>query len=166
MSCYTQCGCLVPIGSYVGEIDRLPDTDAELVLVPIKCGIEFNDGRDEPRAWYIDITKVHGMMNFHYESFSKPDRFRLYMDGKMFWDSGCLGTNGYRTKSFYVPKRARRLWIEVIPNCTGGYGTAWKIKTDCPDGRIATNDRLILREYRYGKPFDKDVSVFQPVWSE
>lgn len=167
MSCATSCGCSIHSGIIGGGyIDRLPKTDAQLNLVPIKCGIEFDAGRDEPRAWYIDIDKVFGNMVFYYESYSKPDRFILYMDSKKFFDSGCLGTEGWKSHTFYVPKRARRLWIEVRPNCTGGMGTAWKIKTNCPDGRLAKNDREILREYRYGKPYDKDQSVFKPNWNE
>ena len=168
MTCAINCGCSIHPGIVCGSIiDKLPDTVNGLDLQPINCGIQFfNNGNGEPRAWYIDITQVYGNMVFYYVDFAKPDRFILYMDGKKFFDSGCLGTDGWRDHTFYVPKRARRLWIEVRPNCTGGLGTAWRIKTDCPDGRLAKNDKEILKEYRYGSPFDKDQSVFQPDWSE
>lgn len=164
MSCVAQCGCIIYSGILSSYVDRLPPTDAQLDLEPLECGTEFEDGRNEPRAWYIDVVDKYGNMEFYYDSFSVGDRFVLYMDGKKFFDSGCEGTYGYKKHTFYVPKLARRVWIEVRPNCDGFTDTVWKIKTECPDGRLAQNDKEILRAYRYGEPVSKDVSVFKPNW--
>lgn len=164
------CSCVITsmIGTIAGEkpYNAIPEGAIATQARQINCGVAFDDGRDEPMAWMLDISTAVGMMTFSYESYSKPDRFRLYMDRRMFWDSGCVGTRGWQSHTFYVPKSAKRLWIETIPNCTGGTGTAWRINTSCPNGERAVNDRQILREYRYGSPYDIDQSVFIPIWDE
>ena len=166
---------------------RPDDLPPELVVNHVDvmgCDFVKNDGRDEPHAIMIDVSKVVGRMQFHYATRIQRDRFRLYMDKVMFFDTGCVGNGWQFTEAadtmheFYVPKGARRLWIECIPNCLNGFpaptnarastlynpqarGTVWEIKTHCPDGRVAKNDAEILRIYRTDPGQIKDI---QEIW--
>lgn len=180
MSC-----CCRPYPIFRGA--RPDDLPPELVVNHVDtmgCDFEKKDGRDEPHAIMIDISKVVGRMQFHYVTLYKRDRFRLYMDKVMFFDTGCARNGNHYTNNsdtmyeFYVPKDARRLWIECIPNCiegipapsnarastlyhAGDRGTLWSIKTHCPDGRVAQNDAEILRIYRTDPGQLKDI---QEIW--
>ena len=180
MSC-----CCRPYPVFKGA--KPDDLPPELVVNHVDtmgCDFIKTDGRDEPHAIMIDVSKVVGRMQFHFYTYYRRDRFRLYMDKVMFFDTGCIGNgasflnNSDTMHEFYVPKAAKRVWIECIPNCIDGIpapssarastlynpdvrGTLWAIKTHCPDGRLAQNDSEFMKIYRTDPGKLKDI---QEIW--
>ena len=194
MSC---CCRSLPTGVFnVGAEDDYDDPPPGLI-VPLdkvrgmKCDNMADAGGDQPEAFMIDISNEVGNMVFKYGARTMRDRFRLYMDKEQFFDTGCVGngwldrldqstTEGHNQKTFYVPRGAKRLWIECIPNCLhdipapdyrpasqmydpGALGTVWAIGLICPDGIKATNDLDILKAYKTNAgELDK---IPTPTWS-
>lgn len=188
MGCANECGCNIPVGiiSNTKRWKEIPpqcnnpnDPTCHInSFTEIQCDYSAPDGKDEPRAWKIDVTNKYGLMTIAFDAFgyestnTYKDRLVVWLDQTKILDSGCvatrlgdnsptpdgwvyregalLGTNsgGYFETQFYIPKSARRVWIMTQPNCSGGTGTYWTMKCTCPNGVLKTNDRLIFQEYR------------------
>ena len=87
-------------------------------------------GADTPvtRRYYMGIST--GKFNFQYETFSIPDRIRVFYGDEAIFDTGCVGANGQISLSFSGTSKEIR--VDVEPNCRGTSGTAWNFKLSCP----------------------------------
>lgn len=66
------------------------------LVVDKVCPIIQSAGNDIPVAYRLDVTGVRGAMDFVFMSFTVPDRARIFIDGVMVVDTGCIGTDtGY-----------------------------------------------------------------------
>ena len=109
------------------------------------CPLLEGAGNDIPVAYRLNVTGVRGTMEFVFTSFNVPDRARIFIDGVMVVDTGCIGTSsGYvfddvipedipyllRIKqdrsvpkspfesTIYVENN-REVIVEVLANCVG-----------------------------------------------
>lgn len=109
------------------------------------CPLLEGAGNDIPVAYRLDVTGVRGTMDFTFVSFTVPDRARIFVDGVMVLDTGCISTtNGFVyndvipedepyaqhrkqsasvtkspfTSTIYVENN-REVIVEVLANCVG-----------------------------------------------
>jgi len=96
------------------------------------CNSIVNAGGDVGDSIPIDVSGTTGTIEFQYDTASQPDRMVVFIDRRLAFDSGCLGTNGYRTQNIPLPEGALNLTVRIEPNCRGGSGTVWSFKLVCP----------------------------------
>jgi hypothetical protein len=96
------------------------------------CNSIVNAGQDIGVTIPIDVSGTTGTIEFQYDTASQPDRMVVFLDRRLVFDTGCLGTNGYRSRSIPLPEGAMTLIVRVEPNCQGGSGTSWDFKLVCP----------------------------------
>jgi len=96
------------------------------------CNSIVNAGGDVGDSIPIDVSGTSGTIEFQYDTVSQPDRMVVFIDRRLVFDSGCVGTNGYRSRSIPLPEGALNLTVRVEPNCLGTSGTAWSFKLVCP----------------------------------
>lgn len=59
------------------------------------------------------------------------DQMKLYHDGSLLYDTGCVG--GGVTRMVPYSGLARFVTVDVLPNCSGNTsGTAWNYTLSCP----------------------------------
>ena len=181
MSCALSCGCQIPVGALKSKdkwLEELPEGANSKGFTEINCGLDFPNGRNEAWAWKIDLTGKYGLMRISLETYNKRDRMLFWIDKKLVLDTGCVSTDSETPAPFtrglgkyhigydlYIPKAARRMWIEVRPNCAGGIITRWALNISCPNGQLANNDRAIMKAYRSFRINSGDYVQIQPEWS-
>ena len=66
------------------------------LVVDKVCPLLEGAGNDIPVAYRLNVTGVRGTMEFVFTSYTVPDRARIFIDGVMVVDTGCIGTSdGY-----------------------------------------------------------------------
>ncbi|CAF3512418.1 unnamed protein product [Rotaria sp. Silwood2] len=70
---------------------------------------------------------------FIYQTYSKPDRVKVWNGATNLLDSGCVGTANEVTVTLTLTSGNSNIRVDVEPNCTGGTGTAWYFKVVCPN---------------------------------
>ena len=66
------------------------------LIVDKVCPLLEDAGNDIPVAYRLNVTGVRGTMEFVFTSYTVPDRARIFIDGVMVVDTGCIGTSdGY-----------------------------------------------------------------------
>ena len=93
------------------------------------CDEQVRPGGDAPEAHRIGLGRFSGRFDFYYNTYSLEDRMIVRYEGSRLYDTGCVGASGTRTLSF--SGRSSIVEVEVIPNCRGGYGTAWEFSVSC-----------------------------------
>jgi hypothetical protein len=96
------------------------------------CNSVVNAGGDNGDTVPIDVSGTTGTVEFKYETYSQPDRMVVFIDRQLVFDSGCLGTMGYRSQFIRLPEGAMNLTVRVEPNCMGGSNTTWAFSLQCP----------------------------------
>lgn len=115
------------------------------LVVDKVCPLLEDAGNDIPVAYRLNVTGVRGTMEFVFTSYTVPDRARIFIDGVMVVDTGCIGTSdGYvyddvihesfpyqlrRIQDRSVPaspfestiyvENNREVIVEVLANCVG-----------------------------------------------
>ena len=102
----------------------------------ISCGILATDqgiqGGDTPWTGLVDVKQTSGTLTFKYETQSEEDRMIVSQEGVLLFDSGCVGTNGWKNKSLTFSGTTTDVTVSVMPTCAGGSGTQWDFKVECP----------------------------------
>ena len=93
------------------------------------CDEQVRPGGDAPETHRIGLGRFNGRFNFYYDTYRQEDRMIVRYEGSRLYDTGCVGASGTRTLSF--SGRSSIVEVEVIPNCRGGYGTAWEFSVSC-----------------------------------
>ena len=96
------------------------------------CKSIVNSGGDVGDTIPIDVSGTTGTIDFQFDTAGQPDRMVVFVDRQVAYDSGCLGTNGYRSRGIPLPPGAMTLTVRIEPNCRGGSGTWWQFKLVCP----------------------------------
>lgn len=63
------------------------------LVVDKVCPLLEGAGNDKPVAYRLNVTGVRGTMDFSFTSYTVPDRARIFIDGIMVLDTGCIGTS-------------------------------------------------------------------------
>lgn len=96
------------------------------------CNSIVNAGGDVGETVPIDVSGTTGTIDFQYDTLTQPDRMVVFIDRRLVFDTGCLGTQGYRNQLIPLPEGAMNLTVRIEPNCAGGSNTAWNFKLVCP----------------------------------
>jgi hypothetical protein len=131
---------LVPAASAALAADdvRRPIVVAQEYLLPApgppaaSCNSIVNAGFDAGETVDIDVSGTSGTIEFQYDTKIQPDRMVVFLDRRPVYDTGCIGTNGFRSQNIPLPEGALKLTVRIEPNCTGGSGTQWSFKLVCP----------------------------------
>ena len=109
------------------------------------CPLVEGAGGDIPVAYRLDVTGVRGTMDFVFTTYNVPDRARIFIDGVMVVDTGCIGTNNGVVYDDVIPENVpytshvidgrsvparpfeetiyvennRKIIVEVLSNCVG-----------------------------------------------
>lgn len=97
-----------------------------------QCSSTQNAGGDTPDTRMIELGKPAGTFDFSYETYSQQDQILVKYQGNTLFDTGCVGTNGTKTKTLTYSGSLTQIVVQVIPNCRGGSGTAWNYSVACP----------------------------------
>lgn len=87
-------------------------------------------GEDTPETRVIELGKACGSFQFYWATYSQQDRMVVTYEGKVLFDSGCVGSSGTETLNYCGSDTS--ITVDVSPNCAGGSGTAWDFTVYCP----------------------------------
>jgi hypothetical protein len=93
------------------------------------CNDAVGAGRDAPETIRVDMGGFVGQAGFDWQMYTIKDRMRLYSDGQLLFDTGCV--SGSDRLILDVPG-GEQITVEVEPNCEGTRGTAWNFRFTCP----------------------------------
>jgi hypothetical protein len=97
------------------------------------CNSQQIAGGDIPESRTIDLGRTSGVFGFAYDTASIEDRMVVRYEGRVLFDTGCVGTNGVRTQTISYSGNSSTVTVEVTPNCrVPGSGTAWAFAVSCP----------------------------------
>lgn len=99
-------------------------------IIPPPCSEVSTGGGDQPEKHEINFRGRAGPAKLIWNTYAVMDQLKLYIDKVLIHDTGCVGE--LKGKEFDIPKGARSVQVEVIPNCEGTEGTAWEFKVFCP----------------------------------
>jgi len=95
------------------------------------CNDEQVAGGDTPDTRVIQLGLSSGTSEFDFDTFSIPDQIIVSYEGRVLFDTGCVGTSG--TQPLVYSGNSAEMTVEVRPNCQGGTtGTAWQYTLHCP----------------------------------
>jgi hypothetical protein len=100
-------------------------------VMPAKCSTTQVAGGDAADTRYIQLGSTSGTFSFQYQTFTFKDQIRVVYEGKVLFDTGCVGASN--TVSISYAGSASIVTVEVIPNCSGGTGTEWNYTLSCPN---------------------------------
>lgn len=75
------------------------------LVVDKVCPLVEGAGNDIPVAYRLDVTGVRGTMDFSFTSYTVPDRARIFIDGVMVVDTGCIGTRTGNVYNDVIPEK-------------------------------------------------------------
>jgi hypothetical protein len=97
------------------------------------CNAQQVAGGDIPETRTIELGRMSGTFGFAYDTATIEDRLVVRYEGRILFDTGCVGTNGVRTQSITYAGNSSTVTVEVTPNCrVPGSGTAWAFVVSCP----------------------------------
>lgn len=75
------------------------------LVVDKVCPLVEGAGNDIPVAYRLDVTGVRGTMDFSFTSYTVPDRARIFIDGVMVVDTGCISTYKGTVYNDVIPEK-------------------------------------------------------------
>lgn len=122
--------------------------DVKLVdsSMPISCG-QFNPssvakqcnelakaGGNKEESHQVYLGNSQGEFILQFETFTAKDQIFVIHDNKVIFDSGCIGTNGWKQASIPYNGFSEELTIKVSPNCLQSQpSTKWEFKVLCEE---------------------------------
>lgn len=104
------------------------DDDAPEGTTP--CDEQTQQGSDAPETHQIYLGKESGTFVFEYDTYSVPDRMRVTYEGRVLFDTGCVGRSGRVPISY--SGNTEIIGVHVTPNCSGTSFTGWEFTVRCP----------------------------------
>lgn len=109
-------------------------------------------GADTPVTRRYNMGTTSGNVTFEFETYSVPDRIRVFYENSVIYDTGCVGNSGHTTLSFSGFSKEVR--VDVWPNCQGTTGTAWNFKLSCPNPCSGNGDFYLMNGLQQVKEGD------------
>ena len=108
-----------------------------------QCNGESVSGADTPISRYFTMGKSIGSFDFKYQTYSVPDRIRIFQADEQIFNTGCLGTQVFVAKSIVLNGKSNEIRVDVEPNCDGTTGTVWVFEIGCPSPCDVNSDKQI-----------------------
>ena len=86
-------------------------------------------GADTPISRYFTMGLSSGTFAFTYDTYSIPDRIRIFQGDAQIFDTYCVGSRA--TKTVSLNGKSEEIRVDVEPNCDGTTGTNWEFKVKC-----------------------------------
>jgi alpha-tubulin suppressor-like RCC1 family protein len=111
-----------------------------------RCEESVQAGGNDKAEYTIELGQTSGRRTLWIDTYTVPDRFKVYYQGQMVADTGCLGsgTEYFCTDDFVTCCNARQcatmfsysgqetqVTVKVEPNCNGTTDTAWRFSVSC-----------------------------------
>jgi hypothetical protein len=96
----------------------------------VNCSTTQVAGGDAPDTRLVELAKSAGTFQFDFDTQSVPDQIIVSYEGRVLLDTGCVGTSSSQQLTY--SGTSTQVSVQVIPNCTGGTGTAWSYTAHCP----------------------------------
>jgi hypothetical protein len=94
------------------------------------CSTQQVAGNNTPETRIIEMGKSSGTFSFGYDTFTIPDEMIVTYEGKVLFDTGCVGQSGAVTLSYAGV--STKISVQVKPNCQGDTSTGWEFTVGCP----------------------------------
>jgi len=94
------------------------------------CNEQTTAGSNSPETHSIYLGQTSGSFIFEYDTYSVPDRIQVIYEGRVLFDTGCVGKNESVSISF--SGHSDVITIKVTPNCNGTTSTGWEFTVHCP----------------------------------
>jgi hypothetical protein len=107
-----------------------PEWDPELRICKAACPGGTQAGGDAPVTRAFELGSDSGTFNFCYEHFTVKDRMIVRYEDQVLHDTGCVSGNA--TVPLTYSGDTSLVVVEVVPNCEGTTGTAWRFRVACP----------------------------------
>lgn len=88
-------------------------------------------GGDTPETRRVGLGRFSGRFDFSYNTAFQQDQMIVRYEGSTLFNTGCVGTGGWRTQTLSFSGSSSIVEVEVIPNCAGGGGTGWWFQVSC-----------------------------------
>ncbi len=108
------------------------DDDDEGPAGSVPCNQETQEGSNAPESHTIYLGQSSGTFIFQYDTVAVRDRMQVAYEGRVLFDSGCVGTRGDRRVPITYSGSAEVIRVNVFPNCSGGSFTSWSFTVNCP----------------------------------
>ena len=132
----TSVGAAAAIGGAAAAAIALSDSDDddddEAPEGTTPCNEQTQQGSNSPESHTIYLGERSGTFIFEYDTAAVRDRMQVAYEGRILFDSGCVGTNGNRRVSISYSGNNETVRVNVIPNCAGGTFTWWQFTVRCP----------------------------------
>lgn len=135
------------------------DPDSPKPLVPsdrIKdrvCPVVAEAGGDVPEAFRVNVSGKRGVMTLTVSTLDVPDRVRVFVDGVMVFDTGCVGTLAIRRYEDVIDQHANpiRHMLSDTPHSLVGSTVVGKIYVE--------NNREVIVEVLANCVYDMNVTA-------
>ena len=88
------------------------------------CNQAVVPGGNTAETHRIGLGRTSGRFVFNYNTQSVKDRMIVRYEGRVLFDTGCVGTGGVVSRTLSFSGRSSVVEVEVVPNCAGGSGTS------------------------------------------
>jgi len=105
-------------------------TIAAMFNGPAACSTQQVAGGNTPETRIIEMGKSSGTFSFGYNTFTIPDEMIVTYEGKVLFDTGCVGQSDVVTLSYAGV--STKISVQVKPNCQGDTSTGWEFTVGCP----------------------------------
>jgi hypothetical protein len=132
-----------PIGAITSIIDALTNGGTTGAANPAvrpenqktgNCNQQYGSGANEPEQYTFELGRGFGTVEFKYETYKAKDRIHIYQGFNKLFDSGCIGTEGWRTQVFQLNGSGTQLRVVVDPLCDPvDTHTQWNFRVGCPN---------------------------------
>jgi predicted nucleic acid-binding Zn-ribbon protein len=97
-----------------------------------KCNSVSKNGGNKAERFVFDLYGVSEFI-FEYETYDIKDRVLILEENHIIFDSGCIGTHGWKKQYIHKQPYSSQIYIDIQPNCANSHSTTkWKIKLNCP----------------------------------
>lgn len=123
---------LVPMNTACGDVCNAQTNPCSVTCTV--CNGQQVAGADTPVTRRYDMGTIHGTFLFDYDTYTIKDRIRIWNDGNLIFDSGCVGTTGLGNITYSSSSSIIR--VDVEPNCECPMtqicnGTLWQFTVHC-----------------------------------
>jgi len=97
----------------------------------LKCNEIAKAGFNKPEQYRVNIGNSK-FITLKFESYSAKDNIIVGYEGKQIFNSGCVGTRGWKSYKLRTDGFTDYVQITVLPNCLGHQNsTQWKFVLEC-----------------------------------
>lgn len=95
------------------------------------CSVHLVDGNDSDIRTF-DMGTSKGTFNVTYQTYVEKDQIVVLYENNKIFDSGCVGTNSWKTQTLNYSGTSTNIQVNVTSACGNESGTTWIYYVYCP----------------------------------